>query len=240
MATKVKRTKVKRKYEQSVEQPSLWQRPVVWGAVVVGVVLALGLVWLLSAQGRQAAQPAVTSSTYAGMPVQGRVVGTADAPVTIVEYSDFQCPHCATAHETIYTPVVNKYVKAGKVRFEVHPVAFLGPASQLAAEAALCAQDQGQFFPYHDRLFAAQRQYGRGAFTEARLKEYAAEIGLDLNAFSRCLDSRQHAKDVERLNREAQRNGVTGTPTFFVNGTKVEGAIPFEQFYKLYLKPFVE
>lgn len=236
MATKVKRKNT----AQVVEQPALWQRPLVWGAVAVALVLAVGMIWLLNAQARQAATPSVPASTYAGMPVQGRTVGAENAPVTVVEYSDFRCPHCADAHETIYTPLLEEYVKTGKVRLEIHPVAFLGEGSQLAAEAALCAQDQGQFFPYHDRLFAAQRQYGAGAFTPDRLKEYAAELGLDVGAFSRCLDSHQHAGDVEQLNRQAARNGVMGTPTFFVNGAKIEGTIPYERFVALYLKPLVD
>ncbi|MDQ7030848.1 MAG: DsbA family protein [Ardenticatenia bacterium] len=233
--------KVKRKRPLSTAEPvPIWRHPLVVAGVGAGLVLALALIWLLNAQARQAGTPAIPPSTYAGMPAQGRALGSEGAPVQVVEYSDYLCPHCATAHEEIFKPLVSNHISAGQVRFELRPVAFLGEESQRATEAALCAQEQGQFFTYHDRLFAAQRQYGRSGFTQARLESYAAELGLDVDAFSRCLQSRRYAGEVDRLSRQAVRDGVTGTPTFFVNGTKVEGVMPFEQFYAQYIRPFVE
>ncbi len=233
--------KVKRKRPLEAPEPlPPWRRPLVLGGVGAGLVLAAVLIVLLNAQARQAGTPTVSAGTYAGIPAHGRVLGPEEAPVTVVEYSDYLCPHCATAHEQIFKPLVSNHIAAGQVRFELRPVAFLGEESQRAAEAALCAQEQGQFFTYHDRLFAAQRQYGRGGFTQARLESYAAELGLDVATFSQCLQSRRYAGEVTRISQQAVRDGVTGTPTFFVNGTKIEGVIPFEQFYAQYIRPFVE
>jgi len=161
----------------------------------------------------------------------GRTVGPEDAPVKIIEFSDYSCPYCLTAHKTLLDPIL-EYVEQGQVYFELQPIAFLGEPTILATQGALCAQEQGMFWPYHDRLFRAQEQYGRSAFTDVRLKEYATEVGLDLDDFAKCLDSRKYLAEVQRLTREAQNGGVVATPTFFINGQKVEGAVPVDDFRK--------
>ena len=148
--------------------------------------------------------------------------GPANAPVTIVEYSDFQCPYCARV-----TPALDQIVKAypDKVRvvFRDFPLP-MHPEAQPAAEAAKCAHEQGQFWAYHDKLFASQAQLGGDSY-----KKFAAELGLDAQKFATCYDEGRYRDDVMVSSRSGQQNGVTGTPAFFVNGRFFSGALPFER-----------
>ena len=112
------------------------------------------------------------------------------------------------------------------MRFEYHHFAFLGAESTWAAEASECANEQGQFWPYHDTLFANQRGENQGAFSRDALKNFAAAIGLDEAAFNECLDSGRYRDAVQRETTAARQRDVRTTPTFIINGEKVEGAIP--------------
>lgn len=99
------------------------------------------------------------------------------------------------------------------------------PQAQPAAEAAQCANDQGKFWEYHDKLFQNQR-----AMEPDNLKQYATDLGLNLEAFNECVDSRKYRADVQRDLQEGKKIGVTGTPAFFINGRFLSGAQPFENF----------
>lgn len=215
---------VRRRADQVKAQPSLLRRPVILGAIALAAVVAIVAIVLAS---RPAAAPAVPAESYEGLPVDGRALGVADAPVTIVEYSDFQCPFCKRAADTTIPPLKEQYIPNGQVRLEFQPVAFLGQESLVAAQAALCAEDQGKFWLYHDKLFASQAGENRGAYSIANLKRFAGEVGLNQGDFDTCLDSKRHENDVLRITREAQSRGVTGTPTFFVNDVTIPGAVPF-------------
>lgn len=111
--------------------------------------------------------------------------------------------------------------------------AFLGPESLAAAEAAECANEQGAFWAYHDTIFANQAGENRGAFSETNLKAFAAQLGLDTKAFNQCLASHRYRDAVIADYQEGQQRGVRSTPTFFINGQKIEGALPFAQFQTL-------
>ena len=143
--------------------------------------------------------------------------------MTIVEFSDFQCPFCVRAR-----PTVNKVreVYGEKVRFAFRhfPLAFHEQA-QKAGEAAACAGDQDKFWEMHDRLWKSP-----GRLQPSDLKEHAAALGLDPEAFGRCLDSGRHASVVTEDAAEGSRLGVSGTPAFFINGRPLVGAQPFEAF----------
>jgi protein-disulfide isomerase len=178
---------------------------------------AIGASWWLSRSSNVA-----ISTTVSGDQFQAEL-GPADAPVTVIEYSDFQCPACGYFAREIKPELVSRYIAAGKVRFVYRHYAFLGPESGWAAQASLCAADQGRFWDYHDKLFASQAGENRGAFRRENLKRFARELGLDGARFDPCLDSREHEREVVAQKAEAERKGVQATPTLFINDRKLEG-----------------
>jgi protein-disulfide isomerase len=153
--------------------------------------------------------------------------GPADAPVVLVEFSDFQCIYCRKFWQETLPRIEERYIRSGKVRFVYRHLAILGEASVLAARAAACAHDQGKFWEYHDALF---RNSSPLAYTAVRLKQYAGESGLDAHTFSGCLDSGKHADRVEGETILGRTLGANGTPAFLVNGQLLIGAYPFEVF----------
>lgn len=152
--------------------------------------------------------------------------GPADAKVTIVEFSDFECPFCSRA-KTVADEAMKKY--DGKVRlvFRQFPLSFHAHAKK-AAEASLCANAQNKFWEYHDALFAEQSK-----LDVPSLKQQAEKLGLDKEAFNKCLDEGAMAKTVADDMADAQKVGVTGTPAFFINGIMLSGAQPIDEFSKV-------
>jgi protein-disulfide isomerase len=159
--------------------------------------------------------------------------GDSNAPITIIEFSDFQCPYCGRFAADAGHQIDEQYVEAGLVRFGYQHFAFLGPESQKAAEASECAAEQGAFWPYHDLLFGRLTGENRGSLTAAGLRQYAAEVGLDTEAFDVCMNSGKYASVVTTETSSAQSLGVTGTPAFLVNGRPLVGAQPFEVFQQV-------
>jgi len=149
--------------------------------------------------------------------------GPADAPITIVEYSDFECPFCVRVMPTLQQ-VIDEYGDKVRLVYRDYPLP-MHPNAQLAAEAAQCAHAQGKFWEYHDTLFANQVALGVDS-----LKQYAAALKLDQAAFDTCLDQRTHQAGVLAETRDGNALGVTGTPAFFINGRFVNGALPIEMF----------
>lgn len=157
------------------------------------------------------------------------VMGSPDAPVTIIDYSDYQCPHCASFSKNTLPQIVKNYVKAGQVRYIHKDMAILGEESQWAAQAAHCAADQGHFWEYHELLFEKQSGENQAAFSRDNLKQYAADLGLDMTSFNQCLDQNEYADRVVKETQQGKQRGVKGTPSFFVNNEFVEGDVPFNQ-----------
>lgn len=150
--------------------------------------------------------------------------GTAGAPVTIVEFTDYECPFCRRHVQRTMPALLAVY--GSRIRYVVrnYPIASLHPDAPKAAEAAECSHEQGRFWPYHDRLFRATQ------LDEGSLKRYAAELRLDTAAFNRCLDTGAKAEVVAQDVREARAYGARGTPAFFINGRLLVGAKPYEVF----------
>ena len=159
-------------------------------------------------------------------------LGDAGAPVTIIEYSDFQCPFCGRFNQQVYPKLIEQYVHSGKVKFSYKHFAFLGAESNWAAQAAECAADQKRFWDYHDLLFARQRGENGGAFAKDRLIGFARELRLDTATFSICLNGDTTSDRVTADSAEGQRLGVRGTPAFLINGRLLVGAQPFDAFQK--------
>lgn len=157
---------------------------------------------------------------------KGPARGPDNARVTMVEFSDFQCPFCSRAHDTV-EQVMQAY--AGKVRlvFRQFPLDIHKNAAK-AAEAALCANEQGKFWEYHDVLFKNQQ-----TLEVAQLKDHANAVGLDQVKFASCLDSSKFSKTVQDDMSAGQQVGVSGTPAFFINGVMLSGAMPFDEFKRV-------
>lgn len=152
--------------------------------------------------------------------------GLKNAPITIVEFSDFQCPFCAKA-QTVLQQVLETYPHDVRLVYRHFPLK-RHPQAKLAAEAAECAARQGRFWEYHDQLFADAQELNRD-----KLRALAEGLRLDVESFDGCLDAGQTRKRVAEDVADAREAGVTGTPTFFINRRMVEGAQPFATFKRM-------
>lgn len=184
-----------------------------------------------AAEGATEQTPGTSTDTASD---SGHVLGSADAPVTVVEWADYQCPFCGDFAREVKPQLVEKYVDTGMVKFEFRDFAFLGDQSASdesvnAAEAAWCAGDQGSFWEYHDTLFANQNGENDGAFANARLIEMARQLNLDVASFENCLGRNTHESTIIASRAEADASGINQTPTFFINSEKVVGLKDFEQ-----------
>ena len=153
--------------------------------------------------------------------------GSETAPVTIVEFSDFQCPYCARLHTTL-RDLLAKYGDEVRLVYKQFPLPQLHPDAEMAAEASLCAADQGQFWEMHDLMFQTQNQ-----LKEDDLINEAAKLHLDPVAFNKCLSSGQHAEQIKRDEYEGSTLGVAGTPALFINGRFLSGAVPIEDIARI-------
>ena len=164
------------------------------------------------------------------------VKGDLNAPVTIIEFSDFQCPFCGRFFKGAFTEIERDYIKTGKVRyvFRDFPLDFHKQAPK-ASEAANCAGEQGKYWEMHDKLFENQN-----ALMVDKLRQYAAEVGLESGPFDACLDSGKYAEEINRDVEDGKKAGVSGTPSFFIGksqgpgkeitGKRIVGARPYESF----------
>jgi len=144
--------------------------------------------------------------------------GPADAPVTITAFSDYQCPYCIRS-EPVLAEVLERFPEAVRLVHRHFPLASIHPFARPAAEAAMCADDQGAFWPYHDAIFARN-----GRLQPETFDEIAKELELDSGRFAACIEERRHADFVRRDIQAGEAAGVTGTPAFFVNGIPLKGA----------------
>jgi len=153
--------------------------------------------------------------------------GDENAPVTIIEFSDFECSFCARFYTDTLPQITENYINTGKVKlvYRDFPLITRHPNAHKAAQAAECAKDQGKFWDMHDKLYENQR-----ALSVSDLKAYAADLGLDTAAFNGCLDSGEKTAEVDADMQEASESGISGTPGFFVNGILISGALPYENF----------
>lgn len=153
--------------------------------------------------------------------------GDPNAPVTIVEFSDYECPFCERFYSQTESLIQTNYIDTGKVKFVYRdfPLNSIHPQAQKAAEAAECAGEQGMYWEMHEKLFTQGVSGGVASF-----KQYASDIGLDTANFNSCLDSGEMASEVAKDLKDGQSVGVTGTPGFIINGKLVSGAQPFSVF----------
>lgn len=185
---------------------------------------------------------AVLFFIFAGRPGTGNyvkiseynpVLGQSDAPITFAVFGDYQCGYTKQFFEEVFPQLKESYIDTGKVKlvYKHFPVR---EESKIEAEASLCAHDQGKFWPFVSLLFEKREEWSQE--DNITFDKYVNELGLDENTFSNCLDQHSHRAHVEEDYDEGSELGIPGTPTFFINGMKVEGFLPFEDFEALLSK----
>ncbi|MEK7124243.1 MAG: DsbA family protein [Patescibacteria group bacterium] len=155
------------------------------------------------------------------------VRGNFSAPVTLVEFSDFECPFCKS-HLPTLDRILKDYKDSVRLVYKHFPLTSIHPNAQKAAEASECASEQGKFWEYHDLLFEKQA----GGLSIEKYKQWAVQLGLNSAKFNGCLDSSKYADKVSADSKEGSGAGVSGTPATFINGKLVSGAVPYEQIKK--------
>lgn len=166
----------------------------------------------------------------AGAQAPTPILGEQTAQVVIHEYGDFLCPFCGRFARSIKPEIQERYIDTGLVRLAWHDITGHGQPSRDTANAARCAGDQGQFWQYHDFLYAIQQGAGHSDYDPEQLKGYGDAMGLDPDAFHTCIDDRTYDRAVEASMRGARRAGLTGTPSFAIGDQVIVGAQPFEIF----------
>jgi len=199
---------------------------VVWGMESTGGIaqssLASGQV-----SGPIAEAPVTQQSQYTRYDIPTKnsyAIGPADAPITIVEFSDYQCPFCRRWHAEVYKPLLAAY--PGKIRLVYRnlPLTSIHPDALGAAEAAMCAGEQDVYWKYHDKLFGSE-SLGNNVYIQ-----YAQELGLNIPTFEACISNHKYQKAIETDSDFAINLGVRSTPTFFINGLAIVGAQPLDVF----------
>jgi protein-disulfide isomerase len=172
-----------------------------------------------------------TISTAMGSPI----LGNPSAPITIVEFGDYQCHQCYNWFHNTKPAITKEYIETGKANLVFVDLAFLGRDSPIAAQASYCAEDQEMYWEYHDLLYTSQEsQIDNGWANSQRLKTFAFSLGLDMELFESCLDSEKYSKRIQFNIQQAKEHEVRGTPGFFIVSSddqqQLSGAQPFSVF----------
>ena len=175
-----------------------------------------------------------TISTVMGSPI----LGNPSAPITIVEFGDYQCHQCYNWFHNTKPAITKEYIETGKANLVFVDLAFLGRDSPIAAQASYCAEDQEMYWEYHDMLYNYQgSKIDDGWANNERLKAFDENLGLDMELFESCLDSGKYSKRVQFNIQQAKEHGVRGTPGFFIVGPdgqqQLSGAQPFSVFKQI-------
>jgi protein-disulfide isomerase len=207
---------------------------------VIGAVAVLaigGAVALSVSRNQQAASRPVTVSNHPAPPnaeANGRAWGPAGAPITVLEFIDYQCPSCGVQNTKYEQGIIDAFASTGQVRYEIHSMAFIGQESVDAAIASLCAADQNRFWDMHNSIFANQEGENQGALGKAQLREIAALAGLDMSAYDQCVSSGKHQATLAADDALANQLGVSSTPSFVVNGKLYSGIRTAEDLRRIF------
>ena len=166
-------------------------------------------------------------------------LGNPNAPITLVEFGDYQCHYCNVFFETIEGDIITNYVETGKVKIIFKDFNIIGSDSVNASHGAHCAKDQGMFWEYHDILYSNWTGENNGWASPENLTIFAEEINLDMDQWVECMNEKPHSKTILTSNEDAKKLQLTGTPAFFVINSdgqvsKLSGAQPFEVFERLF------
>ena len=162
------------------------------------------------------------------------VLGDANAPVTIIEFSDYQCPFCKDFWSETLPSIVEEYVSVGKVKFVYRDFPLSShPLAMPFAEAAECAGDQDKYWDMHDMIFEEQDKLANGTLDSIDITDlsvWAWDLEMDVDEFEICMEEHKYLKEIQKDFDDGTKAGVSGTPTFFINGEMIRGALPFEAF----------
>ena len=169
------------------------------------------------------------------------ILGDANAPITLVEFGDYQCHYCNVFFQTIEDDIIKNYVKTGKVKMIFKDYNIIGPDSINASHGAHCSNEQGLFWEYHDTLYSNWAGENNGWASPRNLTIFAEEVNADMDKWTQCMNEKSHSITINESNNDAKALELTGTPAFFVinsNGqvSKLFGAQPFEVFEKIFDK----
>jgi protein-disulfide isomerase len=220
--------------EPRVRPPKpVWMIWVVMLPVIFGLGLGTGYVlWgrnSASTEGSAAAVTVPDKVTRYNIPADNSPsIGPADAKITIVEFSDYQCPYCKRWNDEVFDRLLNEYPKQVRFVYRNFPLTSIHPQAFAAAQAAECAGAQGDYWQYHRALFS--QKYG---LSESAYEKYASELGLDTTAFAKCISDGRYGDQITSDINFAANLGISSTPTFFINGIAVVGAQPYEVFKQI-------
>ena len=193
-------------------------------------VVGVGLLLYARVQGGAGAMPTDTPANV-GAAFEGHVMGSDSAPVTVVEYADFECPACAQFAVLTAPDVRQRLVATGRVRWVFRDFPLEGhPYSMPAHHAAQCAGEQGKFFEMHDQLYFNQGRWVTDRRPERRFRDFARAIGLDVRRYDDCMSSGRYMARLERERQDGLAAGVGSTPTFDIGGRRVVGASSYDDF----------
>ena len=200
-------------------------------AVIIGIVASYSSFDAGESLNLDMGQTHGTVSTAMGSPI----LGSPTAPITIIEFGDYQCSQCYKWYHNTKPAIYENYIDTGKANLIFVDLAILGRDSPKAAAATYCAEEQGSYWEFHDLLYTSQEsQIDNGWASPERLKAFAFSLGLDMDLFDNCLDSGKFLKRVQFNTNEAKKQGATGTPTFIIVSSdgqqKIGGAQPFSVF----------
>jgi protein-disulfide isomerase len=205
------------------------RRSLLEGAGALALLAAVGGAPTLSFLRPAAAQTVSSSELLTPGPLPEQVLGAAEAPVTVVEYASMTCGHCANFHEKTYPELKKRYIDTGKVRFIFREFP-LDPLAAAGFMLARCA-GEGKYFPMVETLFSQQRQWAVQKPLPPLLA-IAKQAGFTEDSFNKCLADQKLLEDVEKVRERATKLGVSSTPTFFINGKKISGAVSIDDFAK--------
>lgn len=177
-----------------------------------------------------------SQTTNISLPSTFPFLGSEDASINIIEFGDYQCPFCGRFFKNTEPVIMDNYVNTGKTKFYFLDFVIVGPDSLTLAQGAWCARDQGKYYEYHDYVYSHQGEENSGWGTTDKIKAFVGNIpGIDVQAFSSCLDSKKYESQVMQITQSGQKLGITGTPTAFIGNNKVgyvkiTGAQPYDVF----------
>ncbi len=200
---------------------------------IPSIIIIVALSYMLYTHQNQNTKMTPQSLIQNGSPI----LGNPDAPITIVEWGDYQCTYCHAFHETSKDLLIKEYVDTGKANFVFRDFPLNGPDSVLAAEASYCANDQNKYWEYHDELYKNWAGERTGWVNRTSLDQFANTVGIDTTQFDKCLDDKKYEQKVLDNQKFGEGIGINATPSFLIfdnkKTTKIEGAQPISVFQQV-------